>query len=116
VIAPSDWDQRHVLNLVAGYRLGRNTLGGRIHVNSGRPFLTGDLRSANLERLPPFYQLDLRADRRFVFDAYILEAYVELANATLTRQVYGLGPGDGVTRNQNSFRLVIPSLGVHGEF
>ena len=35
----SDWDQRHILNLLASYRLGRGySIGGRIHYNSGRPF------------------------------------------------------------------------------
>ena len=116
VIAPSDWDQRHVVNLVAGYRWRRTTLGGRVHVNSGRPYLVGDFRGSELARLPPFWQLDLRVDRRFVFDAFVLEAYADLANATLTRQVYAIGPGDGTHRSEDSFRLVIPSLGVHGEF
>src|SRR5439155_10764171 len=81
VIAPSDWDQRHVVNLVAGYRWRRTTLGGRVHVNSGRPYLVGDFRGSELARLPPFWQLDLRVDRRFVFDAFVLEAYADLANA-----------------------------------
>jgi hypothetical protein len=116
VIAPSDWDQRHVLNLVAGYRWGRTTLGGRVHFNTGRPYVVGNFNGAELLRLPPFYQLDLRVDRRIVFDSFLLEVYAELANATLTRQVSGIGPGDGTTRTHDSFRLVIPSLGVHGEF
>jgi hypothetical protein len=117
VIAPSDWDQRHVINVVGGYRWRRTTLGGRVHYNTGRPYTVADLQGgAELLRLPPFYQLDLRVDRRLVFDAFVLEVYAELDNATRTRQVYDIGPGDGVHRSQESFRLVIPSLGVHGEF
>ena len=65
-IGPSDWDQRHILNLVVGYRWRRNTFGGRVHYNTGRPFVvvasTGDV----FQRLPPFYQVDLRFDRRVV--------------------------------------------------
>ena len=57
-MGPSDWDQRHVLNVVAGYRIGHNTLGARFHLNSGRPIVLNE----TVLRLPTFYQLDLRAD------------------------------------------------------
>ena len=37
VLGRSDWDERHILNLVAGRRLGRNyTVGARFHLNTGR--------------------------------------------------------------------------------
>jgi hypothetical protein len=117
VVAPSDWDQRHVFNLVAGYRWNRTTFGGRVHFNTGRPYLIADYSQAYVERLPAFFQLDLRIDRRIVFDAWALELYAELANATLTRQVYSLGTNyNGPDSTKDSFRLVIPSLGLHGEF
>jgi hypothetical protein len=117
VIGPSDWDQRHIANLVLGYRLGRWTIGGRAHYNTGRPVLVTGNQGAAFERLPPFYQIDLRADRRFVFEKYTLEAYVELVNATLSRQTFDLtNPGPGSSTQANSFRIVLPSIGVHGEF
>ena len=112
VIGPSDWDQRHVLNLVLGYRLGRYSVGGRAHYNTGRPVLVG----GDFQRLPPFYQIDLRADRRFVFNRFSMEVYLELVNATLDREVVSLqttGIGPPV---QNSYLIVLPSIGVHAEF
>ena len=119
-VGPSDWDQRHVFNLVAGYRWGRTTLGGRVHYNTGRPYVFYSAASGvpqeYAQRLPPFYQLDLRIDRHVYFDRFQLDLYAELVNATLTPQVYGLdavGP-DMVT--QKSFRLVLPSIGVRAEF
>src|SRR6185312_7375689 len=76
---PSDWDQRHVFNLVAGYRWGHTTLGGRAHYNTGRPYLLygGNFQVPGLyvERLPPFYQLDLRVDHHIVYDKYQLHFY-----------------------------------------
>jgi len=119
-VGPSDWDQRHVFNLVAGYRWGRTTVGGRAHFNTGRPYARyeGPLVDANdpFQRLPAFYQVDLRIDRRIVYDRFVLNLYAELVNATWSRQVYGVRPTADGTLEQQSFRIVLPSLGVRGEF
>ena len=115
-IGPSDWDQRHVLNVVSGYHLGRYTIGGRFHYNTGRPVLVTNALREQYVRLPAFYELDLRCDRRVLFDKFTLDVYVELANVTLNRQVQALeqntvnGP-----LQQKGFTIVLPSIGIHGE-
>lgn len=117
-IGPSDWDQRHIFNLVVGYRWNRTTLGGRAHYNTGRPYIVTDSTGEHFQRLPSFYQVDLRVDRRFIYDKFLLNFYVELVNATLSRQVYALTSsytGSGQLE-EKSFRLVLPSIGVRGEF
>ncbi len=115
VVGPSDWDQRHVLNLVAGYRWGRTTVGGRFHLHTGRVVPVSNITPLEMARLPPFYQLDLRLDRRFIHDTWTLDAYIELVNATLTREVVGLiATRDGV--EQDGFRIVLPSIGIRAEF
>jgi len=116
VIGPSDWDQRHIVNLVVGYRLGRYTLGVRGHYNSGQPVLINGTQAEAFVRLPSFYQLDVRAERRFLFDAFTLDVYAEVVNATMNRMVYGLtqDPSTGAI-NQYSLRLFLPSVGVRGE-
>jgi hypothetical protein len=68
-----------------------------------------------MARLPPFFQLDLRVDRRFVYDRWVLDAYLELVNATLSRQVVELQQTPQGRRDQG-FRIVLPSLGVRAEF
>jgi hypothetical protein len=116
VVGPSDWDQRHILNLVAGYRIGRTTLGGRFHLNTGRPFIVYNVGGSVVQRLPTFYQVDLRIDRRVIYDKFIFNFYIELVNATLSRQVVGVTETyDGQFR-EDSFRIVLPSIGVRGEF
>ncbi len=115
VVGPSDWDQRHVLNLVLGYRWGPNTLGSRFHLHTGRLVQLENATPLEMARLPPFYQLDLRFDRRFVFDSWVLYAYLELVNATFTRQVVGLSLSRrGI--EEDGFRIVLPSLGIRAEF
>jgi hypothetical protein len=118
--AYSDWDQRHVLNLVAGYRFRNGyTLGSRFHLNTGRPYPVYDRRNSmppEYERLPAFYQIDLRLDKRIVFDRYVLDLYLEAINATLTRQVFNVVNDLSGQRQETSFRIVLPSLGVHAEW
>ncbi|MFL5303559.1 MAG: TonB-dependent receptor plug domain-containing protein [Polyangia bacterium] len=119
-VGPSDWDQRHILNLVLGYRWGRTTLGGRVHYNTGRPYVLYDgsatVPQTLVERLPPFYQVDLRIDRHVYYDKFQLDLYAELVNATLTPQVYALEAILDDRVSQKSFRLVLPSIGVRAEF
>ncbi len=39
LVAPSDWDQRHILNLVTTVRSKNGySVGGRVHYNTGRPY------------------------------------------------------------------------------
>jgi len=114
-IGPSDWDQRHIFNLVAGYRLGRYTFGGRLHYNTGRPVKVGNLFPVEYQRLPPFYQLDLRIERRTTYDRFTLDFYVELVNATLNAQATSLNYDYNGGIDQDGFRIVIPSIGVRAE-
>jgi hypothetical protein len=116
VVGPSDWDQRHILNLVAGYRIGRTTVGGRFHLNTGRPYIVYNVGGAVFDRLPTFYQVDLRIDRRVVYDRFIFNFYIELVNATLNRHVYGITETLPGQFEEKSFRIVLPSIGVRGEF
>jgi hypothetical protein len=117
--APSDWDQRHIFNLVIGYRLrGGWATSGRIHYNSGRPYPVNDERAYRVDyrRLPPFFQLDVRVDKQFVFDRFLLSAYVELVNTTLSREVFDLRVREDGSLTDRGYRIVLPSLGVHAEW
>jgi hypothetical protein len=117
----SDWDQRHNMNLVGGYRLrGGYSAGARFHLNTGRraPVIGSGGR---YQQLPAFYQLDLRFERRFVFDKFMMSLYADFANAMLTRQVIQVvdayDPASGMrVAQEQSFHLILPTIGVHAEF
>jgi hypothetical protein len=116
LFGPSDWDQRHILNLVTRVQLKNGfAVGGRFHYNTGRPY---PVRSGEYQRLPAFWQVDLRADKRFVLDRLTLDLYLDLGNATLNKQVTALGPVDDTHAppEQIGFRIVLPSIGVHAEW
>jgi hypothetical protein len=118
-VVPSDWDQRHILSVLGNYRLpGQWTLGARLHCNTGRPYPVPEpnQRTVDYYRLAPFLQLDVRVEKRFVLANFLLDAYLELDNATLTeqqdhiwREAYGPLRRDG-------FRIILPSLGIRAWF
>jgi hypothetical protein len=117
----SDWDERHVLNLVAGYRLPSGySLGARFHLNTGRwaPVI---LSNGNYEQLPAYEQLDVRAERRFIFDRFMLDVYVDFANVTYDREVLQLtSVYDPMTQRASieaeSIQIILPTIGLHAQF
>lgn len=128
IVAASDWDQRHILNLVTSYRLGGGyQIGGRIHYHTGRPYPVFDEATlssgGNQDRppifygkLPDFFQLDLRFDKRWVFDRYTLDFFVEIINTTASRQVFDLKRRQDGSLDERGFRIALPSLGLHAEW
>jgi hypothetical protein len=139
--APATWDQRHILNAVLGWNINRKwRIGGRLHVNSGRPYTTRarlpdgtleDLSVALTEhrndaRLPAFMQLDVRVERIFTLRDLRLHLYLDLANANFAREVLRC---DSLTRSTNpmvqvvdgcvnpqAVRYILPALGLRAVF
>ena len=114
VYAPSDWDQRNIVNLLTSVRLAQQwTVGARFHYNTGRPYPVQTDQGPNYIRLPSFWQLDLRADKHILLDRATLDFYIELGNATLTREVIAY---ETMPPPQVGFRIVLPSIGLHAEW
>ncbi len=124
-------DQPHVLTLVASYDLGGGwEIGTRARLVSGNPVtpiegcvddldtdqceaIRGDPKS---DRLPPFFQVDARVDRRWTFDTWILSAYLDLMNVTNQTNSEFL-QWDHRFREQRFIPGVpiLPSFGIKGE-
>jgi hypothetical protein len=91
-----DYDQPHVLTLVASERAGAWTFGTRLRIASGLPRtpVVGAFYDAagdqydplfgpqNSIRLPTFWQLDARIDRRWSIGRAAVDAYLEGLNLT----------------------------------
>lgn len=128
-----DWDQTHILTTVANYKIGAGWEAGfRFRLVSGNPYtpvgtavwseqndtwLAIQSSQANSARLPAFHQLDVRIDKRFTFDSWMLDLYLDVQN------VYNYRSPEDVTYNFDYTRSsyftglpIIPSLGVKGEF
>jgi TonB family protein len=95
-----DFDQTHVLGVLASYELGRGwELGGRFRYTTGFPrtpvvgsFYDGrdDLYqpvfgAQNSTRIPAFYQLDARVEKAFTLRRYRLNAFLDVQNVTNRR-------------------------------
>ncbi len=93
----TELDQTHNLSIALSSQLPYGfELGGAFRFVSGNPatlaqggvFDADDARHERVnqpsrsQRLPPFIQVDLRVDKRFVFDTWALGLYLDLQNAT----------------------------------
>ena len=128
-----DWDQTHILTAVANYKLGGGwELGGRFRLVSGNPYtpvgtaVWSEHNDAwtpvpstcvNCSRLPAFQQLDLRLDKRFTFDSWLLHIYLDVQNVYNYRSPEDVSYNYDYSKSQWFTGLpIIPSLGVKGEY
>jgi hypothetical protein len=98
-----DFDRTHILNAVAGIRLPRNwELGARLLLQSGTPVTT--FHGYNAGRTAPDFQLDVRVDKRAVWNDWMLDFYVDIINATVAEESGGIV-------GAAAFRYVLPTIG-----
>ncbi|SDK32043.1 Outer membrane receptor proteins, mostly Fe transport [Catalinimonas alkaloidigena] len=96
---PSAWDQRHLLSFTGGYKFPRNwEVGARFRAQRGAPYTPyntvasllaypvrgqglPDYTQINTLRLSGFSALDLRVDKKWNFDRWSLDLYLDIQNA-----------------------------------
>ena len=127
-----DFDQTHILNMVFSYSFPENIeVGVRWRLVSGNPYtpilggtfaVDADLFAPisgpiNSDRLPLFHQLDLRIDKRWIFDRFTLAAYLSLVNTYNRTNTEGFSFNYDFTQRRPIQGLpVFPILGVRGDF
>jgi hypothetical protein len=143
--APATWEQRHILNAVLGWNINRKwRIGGRLHVNSGRPYtarrlledntvedlVTALTEHRNDARMPPFMQVDLRFERIFLLRDFRLHLYLDLTNASFGREILrcdSLAADEQIVNsfdtqvtngcvNPQAIRYILPALGLRAVF
>jgi hypothetical protein len=126
------YDQTHILTLVASYKLPRNyQIGIRFRYVTGNPdtavvdryFDGNTLRYTPVygptygRRLSDFHQLDIRVDKTWTFDRFRLSVYLDVENVYYYRSEEGLTYNYDYTRSAPVQGLpIIPALGMRGEF
>jgi hypothetical protein len=126
------YDQTHNLNLVAQYESANNwKYSSRLRYVTGNP--TTPVIGANFDadndvfvpvrgplyssRLEPFFQLDLRVDKKWVYDTWILWAYLDIQNVTNRKNAETVRYSYDYSQSQNVSGLpIFPTIGVKGEF
>lgn len=128
-----DLDQPHILTALGSY-----TFGGGWEIGARFRYVTGNLytpclgslydaaateyvcvRGAELsKRLPPFHQLDVRVDKRFVFSSFTLGVYLDVINVYNRTNPDFIGYNFDFTKSrpETGSLPLVPSLGVRGEF
>ncbi len=125
-------DQTHNLVALGSYTLPYDfILGARVRYTSGAlttPY-AGAIYDANgnyyfpipgerfSRRLPAYFQLDLRLDKRFVYDTWSFSVYADVQNVTNRQNVEGVSWNFDYTEQQYVSGLpILPAIGVRGEF
>lgn len=136
LIPPNDWkatgiDQAHVLNLAWSFLLGDGwSLGARFTLTTGNPAypVTGARYDADRdryqplfgdteERLPVFHRLDLRVDKTWRFDTWLLGAYIDVQNVYNQMNPESRRYSYDYTIKTDGIGLpILPTLGVKATF
>jgi TonB family protein len=126
------FDQPHNVVAVASYKLPHDFIAGvRLRYSSG-PLSTpivGSIYDANANyyfplpgerfsrRLPDFFQADVRVDKRFVHERWMLALYLDVQNVTNRQNVEGMMNNFDYSQERHLYGLpILPSLGIRGEF
>jgi hypothetical protein len=127
-----DYDQTHILTLIASYKLPRDfQIGVRFRLVSGNP-VTPVVRSlfdadtgrydaiygaVNSARLPTFQQLDVRIDKTFVFNNWKFSIYLDVENVYNAKnpEFYQYSY-DYSQRSYITGIPIFPVLGLQGEY
>jgi hypothetical protein len=130
-VTRSEFDQTHNLNLIGAYNLQRWTFSGRMRWVTGNPYtpvsgavfdsdndvyipIRGSLYS---QRFDDFRQLDLRIDRKFIYDTWILTAYLDILNVTNAKNSQNVEYSYDYSDSKKVRGLpILPAFGVKGEF
>ncbi|MDP1823649.1 MAG: TonB-dependent receptor [Archangium sp.] len=139
-MVPFAFDQTHSLNLVLGYQLPKGfKVSAAFHLNTGRPE-SGEFSSRTqrlvddsatgrqlwslvplneVDRLPAFGRLDIRASKTISFNNFTLEIYLDVFNVLVRSEVYGFTYGYGTmddpnvpTKRADGAPIILPTLGV----
>ena len=125
-------DQPHNLIVVASYKLPYDFIvGTRIRYASGplNTPIVGAIYDANgnyffplqgeqnSRRLPAFFQMDVRIDKRWVYERWMLSLYADVQNVTNRQNVESVSYNYDYSQEQYFYGLpIIPAIGVRAEF
>lgn len=128
-----EYDRPHIINLLAGFELSDTwQLGFKFQYASGNPYtpvagvaikqgtyyvVDGDYNSS---RLPEYHKLDIRLDKKFVFDSWTLTAYLDLWNVynrpNTLAYTYKVDSTGNITSTTRSDFGLLPILGFSAQF
>ncbi|UCC81067.1 MAG: TonB-dependent receptor [Candidatus Zixiibacteriota bacterium] len=124
ITRPSNWDQRWIINLGGGYIFDSKwEIGTKFRLATGRPYTpfnndgTKDISAYNTERIDVNHSLDLRLDRRWMFDKWMMVTYVDIQNIYNRRQkdIPRWNERDGSVDDEAGIGI-LPTIGISVSF
>ncbi len=132
---PFDMDINHNLTLVASYKFNKYwQVGGRFNLQSGVPYTNllnvptlydadNDIYlpqyegPVNPDRMPVRHQLDLRLDKYWLFDSWILSTYLDVQNVYYQKNAVGWAYNKDYTQREKVTLLpLMVFVGFKGDF
>jgi hypothetical protein len=129
-----DQDQTHNLTVVASYSFLKTwRIGGRFTFSSGEPYtdITGgilnsdngtylpiyDSDNKNEQRNKPYHRLDIRLDKDWVFNTWILTTYLDIQNVYYHSNPVSTAYNYDYSEQSDFVDLpIIPSIGIKAKF
>jgi len=127
-----EFDQTHNVNIVGAYEAKNNwRYSSRLRYVTGNPVtpVVGSVFDADndvyIPKRGPFYsernsafvQLDFRIDKTWVYDTWLLNAYLDIQNVTNQKNSEGIRYSYNYAQKRDVMGLpVIPTFGIRGEF
>lgn len=121
----SDFDNRYIVNISGGYKLGTSwEFSAKFRLAGGRPYtpinsLDGTINYTyyNSQTLPVYHRLDFRAEKRWFFSKWTLTTYIDIQNA-YNRQNISVYRWDKFKKEIVTDKNIgiLPSIGLSAEF
>ena len=128
-----EYDRPHILNLLGGFELSKTwQIGFKFQYASGNPYtpavgvatkngnfyvIDGEYNSG---RLPDYHKLDVRIDKKFIFEKWTLTAYLDLWNVYNQENVLSysskVDATGGITTTPRLDFGILPILGLSAQF
>lgn len=120
---PFMFDQTHVINAVVSWEVGRHwTLGSAYHFHTGRPYTPEFWGAQGMthgppfsERLPGFWKLDVRIQKREVYETWYFDFYIDILNVTFNQETVAYNDV-GFGQEAEKALFFVPMLGVRAVF
>lgn len=121
----SDFDNRYVINISGGYKLGKEwEISTKFRIAGGRPYspinpIDGsiDYSKYNSLTLPLYHRLDLRAEKRWFFSNWTLTTYIDVQNVYNRQNIYEYRWDSYKNEIVTSRNIgILPSVGISAEF
>jgi len=121
----SDFENRVLFTTFGGYQFNNGwTLGGKFRFVGGRPYTpinpvdgTQLVPEYNIARLPDYYSLDVRVEKKWSFSAWTLITYLDIQNITNRKNVSGYQWNEFTKMiDANESIGILPTIGINAMF